>query len=138
MFSKTTTDNLQKPTTHGTSGEKRRSVLHDDILIKGDWTSAGIVEFGGKIIGDITADVLVLTSEGRVTGNVRARNVTIEGHLEGTVAAISVAVKTTAKVMADIKADQLSIESGAEIQGHIQVAVNPPKTTLRARINSQK
>jgi cytoskeletal protein CcmA (bactofilin family) len=122
MPSNSTTDNLQKPAIQGSSGEKRRSVLHADVLIKGDWTSDGVVEFGGEVVGDITADVLVLTSEGRVTGNVRARNVTIEGRLEGTVSAISVVVKTTAKVTADIKADQILIESGAEIQGNIRVA----------------
>ena len=119
MFSKLTPAPLQ-PLSES-SGAKRRSVLHDGISIKGDWTSDGVVEFGGEIIGDLTADVLVLTPEGRVIGNVRARNVTIEGRLDGTVSALSVVVKTQAKVTAEIVAEQISIEAGAQVQGKIRV-----------------
>ncbi len=79
MFSKPTSDTLETPVFLGGSGEKRRSILHDDVWIKGDWTSDAVVEFGGKLNGNFTADVLVLTTEGRETGNVRARNVIIEG-----------------------------------------------------------
>jgi len=119
MFSKLTPAPLQA--LPESSGAKRRSVLHDGISIKGDWTSDGVVEFGGEIIGDLTADVLVLTPEGRVIGNVRARNVTIEGRLDGTVSALSVVVKTQAKVTAEIVAEQISIEAGAQVQGKIRV-----------------
>ena len=121
MFSKSSSDTLQTPAFLGGSGEKHRSKLHDDVWIKGDWTSDGVVEFGGKLVGNLTADVLVLTTEGQVTGNVRARNIIIEGQLKGTVSALNVIVKSSAKVVADIRAEQLSIESGAEIQGNIQV-----------------
>ena len=122
MFSKSTTAPLQSPALQESLGEKSCSTLHDDVLIKGDWTSDGVLEFSGKIIGNLTADVLVLTSEGRVNGNVRARNITIEGQLEGTVSALNIVVKATAKVMADIKSERILIEPGAEIQGNIQVA----------------
>jgi cytoskeletal protein CcmA (bactofilin family) len=121
MFSKQTSDTLQTPAFSGSSGEKRRSILQDDVWIKGDWTSHETVEFGGNIIGNLTADILVITTEGRVTGNVRARNVIIDGQLRGTVSALNVIVKSSATVVADIRAEQLSIESGAEIQGNIQV-----------------
>lgn len=30
----------------------RRSVLHEGITIKGEWTSDGIVDFGGTFEGD--------------------------------------------------------------------------------------
>ena len=99
-------------------------------MIKGDWTSDGVLEFSGKIIGNLTADVLVITSEGRVNGNVRARNITIEGQLEGTVSALNIVVKATAKVMADIKSEQILIEPGAEIQGNIKVAGNRSQNNI--------
>ncbi|MFT7494179.1 MAG: cytoskeletal protein CcmA (bactofilin family) [Alteromonas macleodii] len=122
MFSKSTNDPLRSPTIKEISGEKRHSLLHNDVLIKGDWTSDGVLEFSGKIVGNLTADVLVLTKEGRVNGNVRARNITIEGQLEGTVSALNIVIKATAIVMADIKSEQILIEPGAEIQGNIHVA----------------
>ena len=121
MFSKSTLDTPNKQNLPGTSGDRRRSVLHDGISIKGNWTSDGIVEFGGTIVGDLTADVLVLTPGGRVTGNVRARSVTISGRLDGTVSALSVAIKTQAEVTAEIVAEQISIEPGAQVGGKIRV-----------------
>ena len=130
MFSKSTTAPLQSPALQESLGEKSCSTLHDDVLIKGDWTSDGVLEFSGKIIGNLTADVLVITSEGRVNGNVRARNITIEVQLEGTVSALNIVVKVTAKVMADIKSEQILIEPGAEIQGNIKVAGNRSQNNI--------
>jgi cytoskeletal protein CcmA (bactofilin family) len=101
--------------------ERRRSVLHEGIRIKGDWTSDGVVEFGGTIEGDLTAEVLVLTAQGKIKGNVRAHTVTIEGHLEGTIAAIKVILKHGARVKADIAAEAIAVESGAEIEGRLSV-----------------
>jgi len=106
------------------AGNSRRSVLHEGITIKGEWTSDGIVDFGGTFEGDLTVDTLVLARTGRIKGNVRARNVTIEGSLEGTNSAISVALKTCAQVTADIVAQKLVIESGAMIEGRVAAKFN--------------
>ena len=70
------------------TGDRRCSVLHDGITINGDWESDGIVEFGGSIVGNVTADTLVVTENGKVRGNVCARNVTIAGTLDGTTSAV--------------------------------------------------
>ena len=46
--------------------DRKRSVIAKDILIEGNIVSQGILEFGGQITGDITADAVVLTSTARV------------------------------------------------------------------------
>jgi len=112
------------PGAETTAGNARRSVLHEGITIKGEWTSDGIVDFGGTFEGDLTVDTLVLARTGRIKGNVRARSVTIEGSLEGTISAISVALKTCAQVTADIVAQKLVIESGAMIEGRVAAKFN--------------
>ena len=118
MFFNSTSDdtilqkNLDKP-------EQRHSVLHNGIVIEGDWQSDGIVEFGGKIIGDLTVDVLIVTGTGNVEGNVRARSVTIEGKLYGTIAAINVTLATTAVVSGKIVAQQIQINSGANVEAKL-------------------
>ena len=101
--------------------DKRRSVLNEGVVIRGDWTSDGVVEFGGSIVGDLTAEVLVISKTGKVIGNMRANTVTIEGHLEGTVSAIKVAIKSCATLKADIAAEEIAIESGAIIEGHLSI-----------------
>ena len=112
------------PSAETAAGNSRRSVLHEGMTIKGEWTSDGIVDFGGTFEGDLTVDTLVLARSGKIKGNVRARSVTIEGSLEGTISAISVALKTCAQVTADIVAQKLVIESGAMIEGRVAAKSN--------------
>ena len=107
------------PSAEASSADRRRSVLHEGITIKGEWTSDGIVEFGGTFVGDLTVDTLVLKHSGQIKGNVRARSVTIEGGFEGAISAKSVSLKTSAKVTADIVAQAVTVESGATIEGKV-------------------
>jgi len=125
MFAKTTPQSEAGALNHpssSASADRRRSVLHDGITITGNWESDGIVEFGGTIIGDLTADTLVLTEDGMIQGNIRARNVTISGTLDGTIASVNVTLKPHARVTATIETLNLTIELGAQVQGHFKTA----------------
>ena len=120
MFSKPTTDDLI-PAKSSTKGPvQRRSILHDSIVIKGDWHSDGIVEFGGAITGDLTVDVLIVKGTGKVEGNVRARSVTVEGHLNGTIAAVDVILASTAVVTGEVVAEKIQIDFGANVEGRLK------------------
>ena len=104
------------------TGDRRRSVVHDGITINGDWDSDGIVEFDGSIVGNVTADTLVVTENGSITGNVWARNVTIAGTLEGAISAVNVALKRHARVSAQIEAHVITIDEGANLEGQVRAA----------------
>ncbi len=99
--------------------ERRRSVLHEGNVLKGEWITEGITELGGTFSGDLQTDTLVLTRTGRIEGTVRARNVMIEGTLTGTVSAQSVTMRSTAMVAADITCQILTVEPGAGIEGRL-------------------
>ena len=120
MFSNSTSDDLNSPKSFSEKPKPRRSLLHDGIVIKGDWYSDGIVEFGGKITGDLTVDVLVVTGTGKVDGNVRARSVTVEGHLNGTIAAVDVILASTAVFTGEIVAEKIRIDFGANVEGRLK------------------
>ena len=117
MLSNSNNDDLNSPENFSENRKPRRSLLHDGIVIKGDWHSDGIVEFGGEITGDLTVDVLVVTGTGRVDGNVRARSVTVEGHLNGTIAAVDVILASTAVFTGEIVAERIQIDFGANVGG---------------------
>ena len=117
MFSNSNSDDLNSPESLSENRKPRRSLLHDGIVIKGDWRSDGIVEFGGKIRGDLTVDVLVVIGTGKVNGNVRARSVTVEGHLNGTIAAVDVILASTAVFTGKIVAERIQIDFGANVEG---------------------
>jgi cytoskeletal protein CcmA (bactofilin family) len=120
MFSNSTSDVTISQNTNLDKKEQRHSVLHDGIVIQGDWQSDGIVEFGGKIIGDLTVDVLIVTGTGNVEGNVRARSVTIEGKLNGTIAAINVSLASTAILSGKVVAQKIEINSGANVEAELR------------------
>ena len=120
MFSNSTSDVTVSQNTNLDKKEQRYSVLHDGIVIQGDWQSDGIVEFGGKIIGDLTVDVLIVTGTGNVEGNVRARSVTIEGKLNGTIAAINVNLASTAILSGKVVAQKIEINSGANVEAELR------------------
>ena len=119
MLSKPVSPKSDVPASILKDTKQRRSVLHDGIMIKGDWQSDGIVEFGGAITGDLTVDVLIVTSTGTVEGNVRARSVTVEGHLNGTIAAIDVILSPTAIVIGEIEAEKIQVDFGAQVEGRL-------------------
>jgi len=121
MLSNSTSDDLNSPKSFSERPKPRRSLLHDGIVIKGDWYSDGIVEFGGEITGDLTVDVLVVTGTGKVDGNVRARSVTVEGHLNGTIAAVDVILASTAVFTGEIIAEKTRIDFGANVEGRLNV-----------------
>jgi cytoskeletal protein CcmA (bactofilin family) len=92
-------------------------VIAEDIVIEGNIISQGILEFSGQITGDVTADAVVLTSTARVRGRVRARQLTIEGELQGAATALNVTIKNGARVKANFAYETLEVASGAQVDG---------------------
>jgi len=108
------------PTTT-TAVDRKRSVIAEDLVIEGNIVCQGILECGGQITGDVTADSLILTSTARVRGGLRARHLTIEGELQGAATALKVSIKSNARVKANFAYETIEIASGAEVMGSYKV-----------------
>ena len=130
MFSQSNNDDLTSRQSFSKEPRQRRSLLHDGIVIKGDWQSDGTVEFGGRITGDLTVDILVVTGTGNVDGNVRARSVTVEGYLSGTIAAVEVVLGSTAVVRGEVVAEKIRIDFGANVEGRLLASDKPETDTI--------
>lgn len=103
--------------TTSAAADQKRSVIAEDIVIEGNIISQGILEFGGQITGDVTADAVVLTPTARVRGRVRARQLTINGELQGAATALNVSIKNGARVKANFAYEILEVASGAQVDG---------------------
>ena len=122
MFGKSTTaqqSDMPAAANPDTTRDRRRSVVHEGITIRGEWTSDGIVDFGGNFEGDLNVDTLVLNRSGQINGHVNAKIVTIEGRFKGSIEAQQVVIKGVAHVRADILTRLITIDVGADIDGHI-------------------
>lgn len=98
--------------------DQQRSYLAEDLEVDGDVSAKGILEFAGKITGDITGETVNLTSTSRVHGKVKARELTVDGQLNGFLGADKLLVRKDARVAADFEYDDLSVELGAVLDGH--------------------
>ena len=95
------------------------SILSSGVKIEGKLYSEGNVRVDGKIIGDVTVNGnLTLGDSAELNGEVKARNITISGYLEGTVkASEKLILESTSVLKGDLSAKILVVEEGAKFDG---------------------
>ncbi len=96
------------------------SIIRPDLKIAGDLKSAGDIQIDGKIEGVIEGDLLIVGKQAKAEGTLVGGTVRISGAINGRVRARSVHLDKTARVMADITHEILTIEPGAYFEGQVQ------------------
>lgn len=94
------------------------------LVIKGDLTSSEDMTVAGHVRGDVAVSdhSLTISPEGRVSGNIAARSVTVHGEVSGTIAAIQrVEVSATGTVDGDITAPRMVVAEGAVLRGRVDI-----------------
>jgi cytoskeletal protein CcmA (bactofilin family) len=101
---------------------RKESLIAADITIEGKIEGGGSVRIAGNFKGDVNVQGdLTIESGAKLTGSVRADNVTIAGELEGNVEeAARVELTQSAVVIGDVKGDTLTVVSGARMRGHAE------------------
>ncbi|MDO5609900.1 MAG: polymer-forming cytoskeletal protein, partial [Pseudomonadota bacterium] len=98
------------------------SVIAADLSIEGKIEGAGHVRIAGKFKGDVNVKGDLTVEQGaKLNGSVRAEKVTLSGELDGNIeAARRVDLLASSAMNGDIKADDLTIASGARLRGHVE------------------
>lgn len=119
MFSKA---NKKKPAPNAnTSAPKKRvppSIISEDLTITGNLQSEGEIQIDGKVIGDIQSHDLLVGDTAHIKGEVVAEAIRVHGKVVGQIKARNVSLAKSAHVVGDILHDNLSIETGAFLEGH--------------------
>jgi len=89
------------------------------LTVTGVLDTDGEVHVAGKVLGQINADRLVVTSSGYVEGDVIARDVRILGRFNGRVFAFSVTLDSTADIIGRIFHHIATVAQGARIDGRM-------------------
>ncbi|WP_187429750.1 hypothetical protein ROLI_010010 [Roseobacter fucihabitans] len=98
------------------------SVIAEDLFIEGNIKSAeGSVEIKGSVSGDITALSTVVRAGGHVQGALSGKTVVLEGRHQGTLQCDDLTLSATANVEANISAQTVTAQSGAEIDGAMHI-----------------
>ncbi len=92
-------------------------------MIKGELSGSEDLYVDGEVEGSIQLDGHSLTvgQNGRVRANIQARNVVIQGRVDGNVAAGErLDLRKTAIVVGDVQAQRIAVEDGAFLKGKIE------------------
>lgn len=101
------------------------SIISADVLMRGNVTSSGEVQFDGTLEGDIKATSLIIGDKATVRGEVICENVIVRGRVEGGIRARSVSLASTAHILGDILHSSLQVESGAHFEGNCRHSDDP-------------
>jgi cytoskeletal protein CcmA (bactofilin family) len=107
------------------------SIIGPEMSVRGDLHSDGDLHIEGTVQGDIHVKHLVVAKDAVVRGDVEAATVRIAGSVVGAVRAHEVLLTATAKMQGDVHHDVLSIQPGAQLEGHCR-RLDPPKVADEA------
>jgi cytoskeletal protein CcmA (bactofilin family) len=96
------------------------SIISPDLKITGDLISDGDIQLNGTLVGDIKTGSLTIGESAHVEGKVLAREIRISGQVTGEVTAEDVTLTKSARINGDIIHENLAIESGADVEGHLR------------------
>ena len=110
--------------TSGANRDTELSVIGKTLFVKGEVEAAEDMLVEGRIQGSIkhTADRLIIGVSGVVNADINAKNLIVEGTVEGNiVGSESVVIKDTADVRGNIYTARISIADGAQFSGTVDM-----------------
>ncbi len=112
------------PPAAGPAVEEARSVLGETLHIRGEIEAAEDLLLEGRVEGSIrhTANRLTIGATGVVHADIDAKNLVIEGTVEGNVVGSeSVVIRETADVRGNVYTARISIADGARFSGTVDM-----------------
>lgn len=110
------------------------SVIGPDVEIVGQIRSASPIRIDGKVEGEVVVQGdVTLGKSSRIKGNLTVNSISIAGTVQGNISARDkIEMKSTAKVLGDIKAKRLAVEDGVTFIGKSEVNPAGPSVSPEA------
>lgn len=108
------------------------SVISKALKITGQLESTEDIRIDGEVDGDVRAASVTVGSNARVKGTVYGETVELAGTVDGKIEAKKVVLMSTARMSGDVVHQDIKIESGAFIDGHLKPEFGKePKASAR-------
>lgn len=109
-----------------------QSVIASEVEINGTIKSTGPMRIDGKLDGELQCGGdAVIGKSATIKGNLVVNSVTVEGTINGNITAKDrIEMKSSARVMGDIRAKRLAVEDGVTFIGKSEV--NPSGSPISA------
>jgi len=114
------------------------SIISSDVKITGNLLSPGEVQFDGQMEGDLTCGNLTVGERAEVDGTLTANRIVVHGTVKGSIRARIVHLHATAKLTGDVIHEDLTIDSGAYIEGRCLHVNNPLESNKSSGAHSHQ
>ena len=117
-----------------TSGPRQSAAIGPSMTIKGEIRAREELLVDGEVEGTLESQsLLTVGPNGKVRGNIKAREVAIFGSVHGNVDVTEkLAIREQGSLIGDIKCAGISIDDGAYFKGSIDIVRPEPKVTTKA------
>jgi cytoskeletal protein CcmA (bactofilin family) len=114
-----------------TNGPKQQAVIGPSMTIKGEIRAREEMLVDGDVEGLLESQsLLTVGPNGKVRGNIKAREVAIFGSVRGNVVVTEkIAIREQGSLIGDIQGAGISIDDGAYFKGSIDIVRPEPKAT---------
>jgi cytoskeletal protein CcmA (bactofilin family) len=95
------------------------------IHIKGQVTAQEPLTIAGHVVGsiDVTGHPVIVTDSGHIAADIVAHTIDIGGSVNGKLCADArIVVRQTGQFEGDLSAPAISVDDGALVQGHLEIA----------------
>jgi len=98
--------------------EKLESFIGSNSVFKGDIDSKGTLRVDGVVLGNISADWLIVGEKAHITGDISARGIVIGGKIDGNVKAKEIVeIKNKGHINGEITSKKLIVAEGGIFEG---------------------
>ena len=98
------------------------SFISSDIKIEGHVDSTGTILISGQVTGNVKAKSITLETTGVITGNVKADDTELMGTQKGNVTSRRLSILAGSKLRGNINCEELIAEHGADIAGKVNAS----------------
>lgn len=103
------------------------SILSKDMQVTGEIQFKGKARIDGLVDGNVKGEYLVLSETGKIIGDVEVDSLVCHGTIEGNINCNLVTAHPTATIHGILAAANLTVESGASLNGEIKSIQNRNK-----------
>ncbi len=109
------------------------SIIGADMIVEGNIKATEAIRVEGNVKGDVSSEgTLVISSTGKVIGNIKGNNIMIAGTIEGDLfSGGRTEVASTGRIIGNIRTKSLIVDENAVFQG--QCTMNPDGGTAAPR-----
>jgi cytoskeletal protein CcmA (bactofilin family) len=102
------------------------AVIGKGMIVKGNIHSTQDMYLDGEVDGELDVENCTLTigPNGKISANAKAREVDIQGTMTGNVESTRISIRTSGRLVGDIRTAGIVIENGAYFKGRVDIVID--------------